>query len=147
MIVLIVFGCLLSLCVAMLCYASDISDIVKVLAISLSLGIMISSITVYSDMLGAPIKHMPPDGFIYVHHVTTAETIDIWAYTKSYGHRLYEIPYNRQTAEALQGAQEKSGEGTPQVGNMDGNGTGEMSESLEFDDWQADDLSIDRKDT
>jgi len=140
----IVGGVTLCVLVSLLSYWSQVHTIVKVLSLSAALLLLHSTLTLYKEMLAAPIENTPPDGFIYVHHITTSETITVWVWVEDRGHRLYEIPYDRKTAESMQEAQEQTAAGNMQEGHpVDGGGTGD-SNSIDFEPWKPDTI-IDTK--
>lgn len=128
----------LSLLVSWVAYAGKVHWFIKgaMLTFLILFGLFVEGH--YRERLGAPIESLPPNGFIYVHHEVVADTILIWAWVEETGDRLYVIPFDQDTAEALAEAQQK---GTDQQGSFvsDSEGTENDSDSsLIFDDWMGD---------
>lgn len=92
-------------------YYSNMMYLIK--AASLPMLLLFSgAVTVhYVDNLGAPIKRPIPLEFEYIHHKIAGESILVWIYTEERGERLYEIPYDRETAKAMEEAKEGTEEG------------------------------------
>lgn len=133
MVLVLTLGGLSVILVAFLVYYSQAPTLIKLLAMSLLVCFGILSERHYRSVLGAPIEMRPPDGFLYVwHEITNYGEIVIWANVDGLGHRLYKIPYDRETAKSLEEAGQSKEEGVPVEGQFIQDADGDGSYELEF---------------
>ena len=111
MITLIALGFVTTLLMAYYSYRSSLPNFVKLLSLPLIIVYFGVAGYLYNDALGAPIKKGLALEFRYLHHTIKGDCLLIWAYTDERGNRLYKLPYNRETAKALEEAKKKQQEG------------------------------------
>ena len=141
MVTLLTLGGLSIVFVAFLVYYLQAPTVIKVVAMSLLILCGIFSERHYRSVLGAPIEMRPPDGFLYVwHEITNYGEIVIWANVDGLGNRLYKIPYDRETAKALEEAGQSKEEGIPVEGQFIQGADGEGSYELEFNETPTENI-------
>lgn len=115
--ILIALGILGALAITFLVYWSKAHTAFKMLTLVSLLVLGTFSINFYYKMLGAPVPIHPGEEFFLVHYIVTPdEKILIWVYyQENDGHRLHVIPYDRETAKALEEAQQGNENGQPSL--------------------------------
>ena len=92
--------------VAMMTYHSNANWFFKLTALPTSIFVVVFSIMILLEQRGKALEELPPNDFYRVHHINIEENeiafTYIWAYTENTGHKLYKIPYNRDTAKQLE---------------------------------------------
>lgn len=130
-----IIGIISAILLAFLVYWSKAHWIIKSLVL---IGLLIKGMLAfvfYQHMLGAPILGYPSYEFQYVHHIVTAdEEIILWVYDIEKEHRLYLMPYDRESAIELEKARQGTENGIPMVGEFETDVTGDTSISLEVGD-------------
>lgn len=123
MITLICLGFVISLVVAFFGYKSELSNIIKLLALPLTIVYFGVAGFYYYENLGAPIERTPPLKVDYQHHTVEGDYILVWLYQEERGHRLYKIEYDRDTAKALEEAKKMKETGAkPKLSGAKGKG-------------------------
>lgn len=141
--------------VAMLTYYSYAHWIYKLKALPLAIFVVIFGILILLEERGKPLEQYPEGEFNLVHNIIEKDEkenpwIYFWAYTKSDGHKLYKIPYDRETAKKLEEIQAEQEKGSPVSGvfteNTNENGrpelqieheTGELENRNEIKNYQV----------
>ena len=123
MITLICLGFVISLAIAFFSYKSELSNIIKLLALPLTIVYFLVAGVYYYESLGAPIERTPPLEVGYQHHTVEGDYILVWLYHEDKGHKLYKIEYDRDTAKALEEAKEMRETGAkPRLSGQRGKG-------------------------
>ncbi len=135
-VVYITFG-VLTFLVAICTYLSTAHYLVKGLMIIVLVLFGFFTEVHYRDSLGAPIEGFPEGKFRYTYHEVQGDFILLWVWTEGKDDRLYNFPFDQETAEELAKAQQEGQEGATQGGEFitDQNQEGELDTSLFMDDW------------
>ena len=128
---------LLSAFVVFLVFYSSLNKLIKATALTAAVLLGLVTENHYTANLGRPIPIHPPAEFVYVHHVSEGESILLWTWEDGKGHRLYTFPYDQETAQKLEGAKQKSGDGDPQEGNFTPREDSRKAPGLHLDDWRG----------
>jgi hypothetical protein len=132
---------LLSALVVFLIFYSNAYSWIKAFALSALILTGTYGLDYYKNQLGKPIPGYPAYEFVYVKHMTTGEGITLWAWSEEEGSKLYVFPYDQDTAQELEEAEGKMGEGQLQGGSF--SDTAERdSPGLEMDDWYSPDTEV-----
>jgi hypothetical protein len=97
--------------VSALTYTSRIHLAFKLATLPLTIVLATLGGVYYLDNLGAPLAKPLPSEFKYQAHVIDGDTLFVWISTEERGERLHTIPYERETAKALEEAKEEKEEG------------------------------------
>ncbi len=120
-------------------FYSSIHYSVKGTALSLAVLLGVVTQAHYTDQLGKPIQGFPTVEFVYVHHNTDGDDINLWIWTEDRGNRLYVMPYSQETAEELEKAKAKTEGGQATTGEfIEREDNAEGNPGLELDDYQPD---------
>jgi len=92
-----------------LTYYSTLDKYLKLIVLPVLMLFSLAGYAHYVGELGKPYPYGLPEGSTYVFHKVTHEgTILVWLSEKEAADRLYVIPYSREAAKELQGAQERA---------------------------------------
>jgi hypothetical protein len=134
------YGLLASAVVFLLFYSSAM-QLIKATALSTLVWGGVYGLDYYKQQLGKPIPGYPTYEFVYVKHMTTGEGITLWTWSEEEGSKLYVFPYDQDTAQELEEAEGKMGDGQLQGGSF--SDTAERdSPGLEMDDWNSPDTEV-----
>lgn len=128
------FVCVLVMCA--LLYKSKAHNSLKAFGLYIFTLLLLFSLYVYKESLGAPIHAEPRYQFIYVHHTTDGKEIVLWSLEKETGFdRLHAFPYDRETAQKLEQARQSlEANGTMMEGEFTSERIGsDVSKSLEME--------------
>ena len=137
MILIVTMYLLMSTFMVFLVFYSSLNKLVKATALTVAVLLGVVTEDHYTANLGKPIAMHPPAEFVYVHHVSQGDSIFLWTWEEDRGHRLYTFPYDQETAEKLEEAKEKSGDGNPQEGNFTQEEDSNKAPGLHLDDWRG----------
>ena len=133
-IIYVAFACLAVL-LGWLTYTTPAHRMVKAVAI---VGLIILGLGLeahYKRSLGKPIPDYPQGEFLYIAHEVQGDSIMLWAWTEGRGNRLYVIPFNQDTAEALEEAKDADGDQGGEFRADEGGEQNDFEPSLIIDDW------------
>jgi hypothetical protein len=132
---------LLASAVVFLLFYSNAMQLIKATALSTLVWGGVYGLDYYKQQLGKPIPGYPAYEFVYVKHMTTGEGITLWTWSEEEGSKLYVFPYDQDTAQELEEAEGKMGDGQLQGGSF--SDTAERdSPGLEMDDWYSPDTEV-----
>jgi hypothetical protein len=134
------YGMLAAALVFLVFYSNAVSWL-KLISLSVLTITGVYGLAYYKQQLGKPIPGYPAYEFVYVKHMTTGEGITLWVWSEEEGSKLYVFPYDQDTAQELEEAEGKIGEGQLQGGSF--SDTAERdSPGLEMDDWYSPDTEV-----
>jgi hypothetical protein len=132
---------LLASAVVFLLFYSNAMHLIKALALSTLVWGGAYGLGYYKNQLGKPIVGYPSYEFVYIKHMTTGDGITLWTWSEEEGSKLYAFPYDQDTAQELEEAASKTGDGQLQGGTF--TDTAERdSPGLEIDDWHSPDTEV-----
>lgn len=111
---------LITLCTSF--YYSRVHAVFKLFCFSLFTISGVLFYETYTQYLGAPIQGIPEYEFLYIHHTIDVHgNVTLWATDteNTEKQRLYQFPYERETAKKLEQAQEQTGNDTQVSGKFE----------------------------